>query len=92
MITFLRPLTARRRLLVMAALLVGAIAPAGTITPTTAAVVPLGVQAGSSIQTFYYRDSSKTVEVGYTFRDCNGFYYKEGVTSPYYERFTEPCR
>ena len=91
MSTLLRPLTAHRRLLVMAALLVGTIAPAGTLTPTTAAIAPLGVQAGSSIQTFYYSNSTKMVEVGYTFRGCDGSYYKEGVTSPYYERFTEPC-
>lgn len=89
MFTLLRSQTARR-LLVMTALLIGAVAPVGT-RPTTAAVAPLGVQAGSSIQTFYYSNSSKTVEVGYTFRGCDGSFYKEGVTSPYYERFTEPC-
>lgn len=90
MFTLLRPLTARRRLLVMAALLVGTIAPAGT-RPTTAAVAPQAVQAAYIIETFYYSNSSRTEEIGYSIRRCDGSYSLFGQTSSYYTTAREPC-
>lgn len=91
MSTCRRLLTVSRRLLIVLALLIGVLAPAAISVPTTAAVASESVQASYIVETYYYSDSSKTVEVGYSIRDCRGWYFLSGQTSPYYTVVREPC-
>lgn len=80
-----------RRLLIMLAILISSVAPAGLMVPTTSAsaVTPLAYQYIEEIT--YYSDSTYTVQVGYYYRNCQGFVIRSGQVTPYAEGSQEPC-
>ena len=94
-----------RRLLIVLALLISAIAPAASMSaapvPTAsmsaapAPVVPMGVQPDYAYYHYeytYYWDSTKTNEVGYATRDCNGHYVLWwGMETAYYRIVRDSC-
>jgi hypothetical protein len=54
--------------------------------PTTTDARP-----ANEVETYYFSDASKTVEVGYRWLDCYGHIYKWGTTSRFFDRFQYPC-
>ena len=42
-------------------------------------------------ETYYYDDANHSEQVGYERRECNGYVYREGVTSNYYDDESWTC-
>ena len=70
-------------LMLALALLAGAVS---FTAPAEAVIV-----GGYSYGTIFYSDASFTVEVGERYRDCSGYFYRWGTTSPYYQHYEIPC-
>lgn len=85
-------MTTTRRLLVVFALLLGLLLPAGltTAAPRLSDINTLGGPQ-YFIRKTYYSDATYSVVVGYHEKLCNGTFEQYGIVTEYVEPYLEAC-